>query len=183
MTTRQYVDSIYLSMCNLLWFWTLIKCSFLDWSQTRGFSNNIQHHFSKKTYKATLKLQLHWKIKEDCLWLSWPHGHVVMLSKGNCKKLNRSTNATRIWKSQACICELTVHFSLVWKNDFPTSTRRINGQRFLEWLLNIRRPDSFCIARHIDWAFGFVLVGLICHLFAWFLVRNLGGFINNSLTI
>ena len=43
--------------------------------------------------------------------------------------------------------QLTVHLPFVREDDFPPAARRINGQSFLEALLNIRTPDALGIGR------------------------------------
>lgn len=43
---------------------------------------------------------------------------------------------------------LTIHLSLIRKDDLPASTRRIDGQGLLEALFNVRAPHSLCIIVH-----------------------------------
>lgn len=74
----------------------------------------------------------------------------------------------------------TVHFSFIRKNDFSPTARRVNRKGLLEGLLDIWRPNSFGIIRHVDRAFGrTALVGRVGH-FEVLVVRNLGGFVGNK---
>lgn len=62
----------------------------------------------------------------------------------------------------------TIHFSLVGQNDFPATARRIDGQRLLEALLDVRTPDALCVRRrHV-----LLVVGHVAHVQLLVLVRH-----------
>lgn len=56
-----------------------------------------------------------------------------------CNRFVRNCSRLLLWLSSS---GLTIHLSLIWQDDFPPATGRVDGEGFLKALLDIRAPHA-----------------------------------------